>query len=163
MSRNRLFSYSLGALLAAAGAVAPMPSAAVHPEGFSMAKGTELKWVNLPSLPPGATATVIEGPMNESAPFTARLRFPTNYRIPAHWHPAVERVTVLSGTLHIGLGETFDASKAPPLRAGDFNLIPARTPHFAFTLNEPVEIQLHGTGPWGITNLNAAEDPRKQD
>jgi hypothetical protein len=152
----------IAALLFAAVAVAPLPSVAVHPEGFSTAQGTAMKWSAVPSLPPGASVAILEGPMNEAAPFTARLRFPSNYRIPAHWHPAVKRVTVLTGTLHIGLGEAFDAAKAPPMRVGDFRLIPARTPHFAFTTNEAVEIQLHGTGPWGITYLNPADDPRKQ-
>jgi hypothetical protein len=32
--------------------------------------------------------------MSEAIPFTVRLKFPANYQIPAHWHPAVERVTV---------------------------------------------------------------------
>lgn len=160
MNHKRMLS--LVAVLVTAVAVTPTPSMAVHGEGFSTAKGHVLKWSDVPSLPPGASAAVIEGPMNEAAPFTARLRFPANYRIPPHWHPAIERVTVLSGALHIGLGETFDASKAPPMRAGDFNLIPARTPHFAYTTNEPVEIQLHGTGPWGITYLDPADDPRRR-
>jgi hypothetical protein len=33
--------------------------------------------------------------------------------------------------------------------------------HFAFTKADTV-IQLHGMGPWGITYLNPADDPRKQ-
>jgi len=37
-----------------------------------------------------------------------------------------------------------------------------KTPHFAYTTDEPVEIQLHGVGPWGITYLNPADDPRKK-
>ena len=37
-----------------------------------------------------------------------------------------------------------------------------KTPHFAYTTKEPVELQLHGMGPWGITYLNPADDPRKK-
>src|SRR5439155_12594686 len=66
---------------------------------------SELKWVDIPSLPPGAKIAVIEGPMSDAVPFTAQLKFPANYRIAAHWHPAVEHVTVLSGTFHIGTGD----------------------------------------------------------
>ena len=33
---------------------------------------------------------VIEGPLNEAVPFTFRLKFPADYNIPAHWHPAIE-------------------------------------------------------------------------
>ena len=97
--------------------------------------------------------------MNEAVPFTVRLKFPANYRIPAHWHPAVERVTVLSGTFHMGSGDTFDSSKAHTLNAGGMAIMPAKSPHFAWTTGETI-VQLHGTGPWGVTYVNAADDPR---
>lgn len=32
---------------------------------------------------------MIEGPRNETVPFTFRL-CPANYQLPAHWHPAIE-------------------------------------------------------------------------
>ena len=59
-----------------------------------MVMPSDLKWANVPSLPPGAQISVIEGPMNEAVPFTIRLKFPKDYVIPAHSHPAIERVTV---------------------------------------------------------------------
>ena len=121
----------------------------------------ELKWSDVPSLPPGAKLAVIEGPMNQAVPFTVRLKFPDNYRIPPHFHPAVERVTVLSGTFHMGLGEKFDRKKAQALKAGSIGIMQPKTPHFAWTSGETI-VQLHGTGPWGVTYLNPADDPRKQ-
>ena len=42
----------------------------------------DLKWSEVPSLPKGAQIAVIEGPMNQAAPFTVRLKFPANYAIP---------------------------------------------------------------------------------
>src|SRR5438046_1717909 len=36
----------------------------------------DLKWNDVPSLPPGAKIAVIEGPMNEPVPFTVRLKLP---------------------------------------------------------------------------------------
>ena len=99
--------------------------------------------------------------MNEAVPFTVRLRFPANYRIPAHVHPAAERVTVLSGVFYMGLGDKLDAAKAMPLGVGDVMIMVPNTPHFALTKEETV-VQLHGTGPWGITYINAADDPRKK-
>jgi len=149
--------------LAFACALAPVVAMAqTAMPGHSMVSGGDLKWVDLPSLPPGAQAAVLEGPMDKASPFTARLRFPANYRIPPHWHPAIEHVTVLSGTLYMGLGEKFDPSKGMPVRRGDFAVMQTQAPHFAFTTNEPTEIQLHGVGPWGITYLNPADDPRKK-
>ena len=121
----------------------------------------KLNWAPVPSLPQGAQIAVIEGPMNEAVPFTVRLKFPANYRIPAHWHPAVERVTVLSGTLHMGAGDKFDTSKGEPLHAGAVAIMPAKSPHYVWTSGETV-VQLHGTGPWGITYINPSEDPRNK-
>jgi len=42
----------------------------------------ELKWADVPSLPPGAKISVIEGPMNEAVPFTIRLKFSQGLRDP---------------------------------------------------------------------------------
>ena len=121
----------------------------------------DLKWADVPSLPAGAKIAVIEGPMNQAVPFTVRLKFPANYRIPPHTHPAVERVTVLSGTFHMGMGEKFDRRAGQAVEAGGLMIMHPGTAHFAWTEVETV-VQLHGTGPWGVTYLNPAEDPRKQ-
>ena len=52
-----------------------------------MVTAADLKWVDVPSLPPGAKIAVVEGPLNEAVPFTFRLRFPADYKIPDHWAP----------------------------------------------------------------------------
>jgi mannose-6-phosphate isomerase-like protein (cupin superfamily) len=129
---------------------------AQQPHHYITAAG--LKWTDVPSLP-GAQIAVLEGTMSQAAPFTVRLRFPANYRLPPHSHPAVERVTVLSGTFHMGMGGKFERNKTRPVRAGDVMIMQPGTPHFAWTDSETV-VQLHGTGPWGVTYLNAADDPR---
>jgi len=56
--------------------------------------------------------------MSEAVPFTVRLKFPANYGIPAHWHHAVERVTVLSGTFYMGVGDKLDVEKSMALSPG---------------------------------------------
>jgi quercetin dioxygenase-like cupin family protein len=121
----------------------------------------DLKWAPVPSLPKGAQIAVIEGPMNQAVPFTVRLKFPDKYMIPAHTHPAVERVTVLSGTFHMGMGGKFDRGATHPVRTGDLMIMQPGTQHFAWTEGEVV-VQLHGTGPWGITYINPSDDPRNQ-
>lgn len=137
----------------------PVASAADSGRHFMVEPG-DLKWSDVPSLPRGAKIAVIEGPMNEAVPFTARLRFPASYRIPPHWHPAVERVTVLSGTFYMGTGNTLDMQDSMSLAPGSVMILQARTHHYAWT-REAVEVQLHGTGPWGITYVNPADDPRQ--
>ena len=122
----------------------------------------EMKWGEAPSsLPAGAKAAVIEGDPAKPGPFTLRIQVPANYRIAPHWHPAVEHVTVLSGAFHVGMGDKVDEAKAKALTQGSFMAMPAKTNHFAFT-KVATEIQLHGTGPWGITYVNPADDPRKK-
>jgi anti-sigma factor ChrR (cupin superfamily) len=56
--------------------------------------------------------------MAEPVFYTIRLKFPANYEIPAHWHPVVERVTVLSGTFHMGVGDKLDRSKTMAVTPG---------------------------------------------
>jgi quercetin dioxygenase-like cupin family protein len=126
-----------------------------------MVKAKELKWADVPSLPKGAQAVVIEGPMNEAVPFTIRIKFPPNYKLPAHWHPAVERVTVLSGEFHMGIGEKFDEKKVMGVKAGDMMIMQPKTPHYALTKTATV-VQVHGTGPWAVNYVNPDDDPRKK-
>src|SRR5256712_2657500 len=70
-----------------------------------MVSSADLKWADVPSLPPGAKIAVIEGPPTEAVPFTFRLKFPARYKIPSHWHPAIQHVSVISGTLNLGTGD----------------------------------------------------------
>src|ERR671913_98631 len=118
--------------------VVGMPSGWAQSSGHKMISPNDLKWSDIPSLPPGAKIAVIEGPMNEPVPFTFRLRFPANYNIPAHWHPAVERVTVLSGTFNMGMGDELDLKKTTPLAPGSIAIIQPKTNHFAWTKEEAV-------------------------
>jgi quercetin dioxygenase-like cupin family protein len=134
---------------------------AQHAGHHQSVRASDLKWSPVPSLPKGAEITVIEGPMSQAAPFTVRLRFPANYDLPPHTHPAIERVTVLSGTFHMGMGEKFNRAGTQAVRAGDMMIMHPGTVHYAWTDAETV-VQLHGTGPWGITYLNPNDDPRKQ-
>lgn len=166
MRRHRMFGALVGILILQA--FGPMNSsaedAAVPHEHASHVLVTpgELRWqVGPPSLPPGAQFAVVEGDPKQAGLFTMRLKLPANYRIPAHWHPADEHVTVISGTFNMGMGDVLDTAKSTALPAGSFALMPAQMRHFAWASEETV-IQLHGAGPWQINYLNPADDPRKQ-
>lgn len=147
-------------LLVAAQCLVAFPAWA-ESSGHKLVTPADLKWEEPPSLPPGVKLAVIEGPMSEAVPFTARIKMPADYKIPAHWHPAVERVTVLSGTLYMGVGDKLDPDKSKALEPGSVMILPAKTNHFAWTKQEAT-IQLHGMGPWGITYVNPDDDPRKK-
>jgi hypothetical protein len=162
MKRLHFPTLCLTCALGAPGLLISAPLAAQHSAGHSMVSPDALKWADLPSLPPGAKIAIMQGPMNEAVPFTVRVRIPANYRVPAHWHPAIEHVSVLSGTLYMGLGKALDVTKGMAVPVGGFAVMPPKTPHFAYTTSEPVEFQLHGVGPWGITYINPADDPRNR-
>ena len=145
----------VGCLGAAAG------SAQMGGHAHVMVTPDDLKWTDIPSLPPGAKIAVIEGPMTEAVPFTFRLKLPANYKIPAHWHPAIEHVTVISGGFSMGTGDKLDTSKSKELRAGSVAIMQPKTPHFGWTKEEAI-VQVHGVGPWGVTYVNPEDDPRKK-
>lgn len=114
-----------------------------------------------PSLPPGAKIAVLEGDPSKEGPFVFRVKVPDGYRIPPHSHPKPERVTVISGTFNIGMGDTFDEKKGTEMPAGTYGTWPKRMKHFVWVKGETV-IQFHGDGPWSIDYLNPTDDPRNQ-
>jgi hypothetical protein len=132
-----------------------------EPKGHVMFMPADMQWADVPSLPAGAKLAIFEGPLTEAVPFTFRLKLPANYKVPPHWHPAVERITVLSGTFNLGVGDTFDQAKTTALPAGGISIMEPKIHHFAWTGEETV-LQLSGMGPWGITYVNPADDPRKK-
>ena len=58
-----------------------------------------------PMLPPGAQIAVLAGDPTKPAAYTVRLKFPSNYAIPAHSHPTDEHVVVVSGAVTFGMGD----------------------------------------------------------
>ena len=90
-----------------------------------------------------------------------RIKAPDNYRIPPHTHPKMERVTVISGTLHIGMGKKFDQSATEAMLAGTYGYWEPNMEHFVWIKGETVA-QFHGMGPWVIKYVDPKDDPRNQ-
>jgi hypothetical protein len=91
----------------------------------------EITWTaGPPMLPPGASMAVIEGSFSRPGPFTVRLKFPANYRIPPHWHPVKVTVTVISGSFNMGFGDELDTGRGKMLPAGSIFEMPATIHHF---------------------------------
>lgn len=122
----------------------------------------EVKWQEgPPALNKGARMAILEGDPTKEGLFTIRLRLPDGFSIQPHFHSQVEHVTVLSGAFNLGMGEKFDKSAAREMPTGTFGFWPAGMKHFAWAKGDTV-LQVHGTGPWTITYINAADDPRKK-
>jgi quercetin dioxygenase-like cupin family protein len=128
-----------------------------------MMTSNDVKWGPAPpSLPPGSQFAVIEGdPSKAGGTYVIRAKMPDGYSIQPHFHPVTENVTVLEGTLLVGMGDKFDASMGKELTVGSFASMPKGVRHFAQAKGETV-IQVHGVGPFEITYVNPADDPRKK-
>ena len=119
-----------------------------------------VKWVE-PAALPGAKLAVLAGDPAKPGLTTYRIWFPANFQIPAHFHPVTENVTVVSGSIYLGMGDKLDMTKGTVLPVGSFGLVPANHRHYAWTKEETV-VQIHLEGPTGITFVNPADDPRKK-
>jgi quercetin dioxygenase-like cupin family protein len=163
MSKVGILAAPVGLLLVSV-AMADTPKPAPAPEYTGtnvMLVPNDLKWGDPPpGLPKGAKFAVLEGDPSKPGPYTVRGEFPPGYQIKPHTHPVIEHITVISGELYMGSGEKFDEAKAKPLPAGGFSVIPLKQVHWVFTKDKKTVIQLHGVGPWGITYVNPADDPR---
>ncbi|MFL6301878.1 MAG: cupin domain-containing protein [Terriglobales bacterium] len=149
----------------AASAKAP-DAGSTHVKAYSP---DDMKWTAASnSLPAGAQVAVLEGDPMKSGPYTIRLKFPNNYRIPPHYHSKVEHVTVISGNLRVGMGDTVDEKSMNGFGPGSFAAIEPNTHHYGLVKNDNIlkgkgtVIQLHGEGPWDIHYVNASDDPRNK-
>ncbi|HEY4284506.1 MAG TPA: cupin domain-containing protein [Chthoniobacterales bacterium] len=121
---------------------------------------SDLVWSDTPpGLPAGAKMAVLDGDPTKAGPFTVRMQSPDGYKIPPHTHPGPERITVISGTLHLGMGEKFDETAGHEMAAGSFAVMPAGMKHFAWTTGDTV-VQIHSEGPFKIKYVNPSDDPR---
>ena len=121
-------------------------------------KPDEIKWK---PLRPGAEIAVVSGdPDKPGAPFVMRFRYRGVVRVPPHWHPTDEHITVLSGTFMVGMGERFDESAATELAAGAYTAVTAKMAHYAWSKGDTL-VQVHGLGPFSINYVNPADDPNK--
>jgi hypothetical protein len=122
----------------------------------------DIKWGPAPpGLPASAKVAVLTGDPSKAGPYVIRAKLPDGYKVPPHWHPTDENVTVLKGTLMVGKGEKFSTDASEALPAGSFARMPKEMRHFAWAKGETI-IQVHGIGPFDITYVNAADDPRKK-
>jgi quercetin dioxygenase-like cupin family protein len=104
-------------------------------------------------FPAEAMMAVLSGdPSKAGSQYAVRLKLPDGVKLAPHTHGDMENVTVISGTLLVGVGSSFDATKMLALSAGAYVSIPAGTPHYAMAKGETV-LQVNGVGPSSMTLL----------
>jgi hypothetical protein len=115
-----------------------------------------------PFLPTGARAAVLEGDPGKPGPFRIRLDMPDGYEIRPHHHPMSEHIKVVKGNLWIGRGKEWDDEQLFPHALGDTAELAAKESHYVrATLRTVIEVR--STGPFEITYINPADDPRKTE
>lgn len=121
-----------------------------------------LSWGPAPAVfPAGARMAVERGDPSKSGEFVVRLSFPAGYRIPPHWHPTAEHVRIRKGAFLVGMGDSIDESKAMTMAPGDTGTIPPKMHHFAVA-REATVLSIRATGPFAMTYVKEADDPRSQ-
>jgi hypothetical protein len=131
-------------------------------KGHVIVRPDSIQWVPAPpGLPAGARIAVLSGDPTKTGLYALRVKMSDGYKIPPHWHPTDENVTVLHGTLMIGKGDKFSANSSEALTAGSFMRMPKEMRHFAWAKGDTI-IQVHGIGPFEINYVNASDDPRKK-
>ena len=134
----------------------------VAPTSHVMMDAPAIKWGDAPpSLPPGAKLAVIAGDPSKPGPFVIRAQMPAGYKIAPHWHPGDENVTVLSGTVALGMGDSWDDAKMQSMGVGGYAALPAQMHHY-FMSKTASTIQVHGSGPFAVNYVNPADDPSKK-
>ncbi len=122
----------------------------------------DVKWgAPPPAFPPGAKFAVITGDPAATGLVTVRFEMPAGYKIPPHFHPTDEHVTVLKGSFSLGMGDLIDTAHALTLSPGGYAVAMANMHHYAYTTTGAT-IQVHMQGPFAIIYANPADDPSKK-
>lgn len=106
----------------------------------------DLSWTDSPQAPnvavfpsfPGARIAPLSGHAY-TGPYVVRMQRPDGHIEQPHRHESDEAVTVLSGIVHIGLGDQIDRTSAKTFGPGAYVMIPARTVHYSWAEGTVVE------------------------
>ena len=120
----------------------------------SIVSATALKWTPIIS---GWEITVVSGNSDkEGKPFTIRFHGENGARVPPHWHPTDENITVLKGAILVAEGQKYDEQQLKPMSVGAFLTMPKEMRHFAKAKGDTI-VQAHGIGPFKVNWVNLAE------
>jgi quercetin dioxygenase-like cupin family protein len=145
-TRSGILYVVMAAVIAIAGATyAQEKSTAGGNHGIL--RSADLKWTPIIK---GCDLARVNGDSSvEGVPFVLRLRCAAGSKIPAHWHPTDENVTVLQGTFQVGMGEKFDATKLETMSPGNFVSMPKEMRHFALSKTATI-VQVNAIGPFKV-------------
>ena len=98
------------------------------------------------TVPP--QVSLLEGdPAQAGSPFTLRIKLAAGTRVPPHWHPTAEHITVLQGRFSLGMGDEYNEASLQELPTGSYASMPKGMTHFALATGDTI-VQVHGVGPF---------------
>ena len=110
---------------------------------------------------PGSAAMLLLGDPSKHELFAARFRYPNGSRLAPHWHTASVHVTVLEGTLMVGMGDVVDTTRAQAYGPGSFVVFEGGMHHYEWFRGDVV-VHVEGVGPFRTVFVNPADDPRSK-
>jgi len=160
-----LIACSLLALSALAQTPAKKPAAMKKNSG-PVALGSE-QWMDVPAAAlVGTPAVAMNGtwkiailqgdPMAAGRPYTVRFSCTDGARFAPHFHPTTENVTVLQGSLMLGMGSKWDDAAMKEVPLGAFVSAPAQMRHYVQCKGDGI-LQVHGVGPL-VVNFVGPDD-----
>ncbi len=135
----------IGSVAGLAMAATPLPTP-ILPE--------RLHWASPPNHPALQSAWIL-GAEAQPGLYLLRVKLAAGGKIPPHTHPDERNTTVLSGTLHVGFGATFNETTLVAIPTGAVYVAPAQTPHYVWAKEGEVLYQEMGMGPTGTVFIPA--------
>jgi quercetin dioxygenase-like cupin family protein len=108
----------------------------------------QIKWTALPpDVTSGATWMMLVGPLDKPVHYTLRVHLEKGGMVTPHTHPDARYVTVLSGEVYAGMGDTVNEATSKRYPAGSFFIVPAEHIHYSWAKDGEVTYQESGIGP----------------
>jgi quercetin dioxygenase-like cupin family protein len=106
----------------------------------------QFRWIRPPGVE-GVEGAWLVGAESGPGLYVLRVRLRAGARMPPHTHPDARHTTVLSGTLHVGFGDSVDEAAAVAVPTGAVYVAPAGVAHWVWAKDGDVEYQESGVGP----------------
>ncbi len=105
-----------------------------------------LHWVAGSGPTKGTWSAVLTGDPTKSVNSVIRVKMPDGYTNQPHYHSHPEYVTVISGAILFGTGDSINRANAKELPAGSFVMVPAGVHHWSIAKGATI-VQVGGMGP----------------
>ena len=97
---------------------------------------------------------LISGNEKSTGMYIYRVKFPKGHKIMPHFHSDERVVTVISGNLYVGYGNSFNLKEMKNIQEGGIYTEPKEQAHYVWAKDGEVELQVIGYGPSTRTSID---------